>query len=98
MYCNCKGTGIAQLHSAVLRAGWPGVRFPTGSGNFSFHHRAQTHSGAYTASCPICNRNSFLGVKRLGREAVHSPSSSEVKNAWSYISPPPLRLYGVVLS
>jgi hypothetical protein len=40
-----------------------------------------------------------LGVKRPGREAVHSPpSSSEVKNAWSYTSTPPIRLPGVVLS
>jgi hypothetical protein len=30
-----------------------------------------------------------LGVKRLGREADHSPpSSAEVKNAWSYNSTP----------
>jgi hypothetical protein len=40
-----------------------------------------------------------LGVKRPGREAAHSPpSSAEVKNAWSYISTPPIRLHGVVLS
>jgi len=32
----------------------------------------------------------LLGVKRLGREADHSPqSSAEVKNAWSCISTPP---------
>jgi len=31
----------------------------------------------------------FLGVKRPGREADHSPpSSAEVKNAWSYTSTP----------
>jgi hypothetical protein len=40
-----------------------------------------------------------LGVKRLGREADHSPpSSAEVKNAWNYTSIPPVRLHGVVLS
>jgi hypothetical protein len=40
-----------------------------------------------------------LGVKRPGREADHSsPSSAEFKNAWSYTSTPPIRLYGVVLS
>jgi hypothetical protein len=40
-----------------------------------------------------------LGVKRPGREADHSPpSSAEVKNAWSYISSPPIRFHGVVLS
>jgi hypothetical protein len=32
---------------------------------------------------------SFLGVKRPGREADHSPpSSAEVKNAWSYTFSP----------
>jgi hypothetical protein len=40
-----------------------------------------------------------LGVKWLGREADHSsPSSAEVKNAWSYTSISPIRLNGVVLS
>jgi hypothetical protein len=39
------------------------------------------------------------GLKRLEREADHSPpSSSEVKNAWSYTSTPSIRLHGVVLS
>jgi hypothetical protein len=40
-----------------------------------------------------------LGVKRPGREADHSfPPSVETKNAWSYSSTPPVRLYGVILS
>jgi len=40
-----------------------------------------------------------LGVKRPEREADHSPQcSAEVKNAWSYISTTPTRLYGVVFS
>jgi hypothetical protein len=39
------------------------------------------------------------GIKRPGREADHSPpSSAEVKNAWSYISTPPIRLHDVVLN
>jgi hypothetical protein len=38
------------------------------------------------------------GVKLPGHEAHHSsPSSAEVKNAWSYTSIPPIRLHGVVL-
>jgi hypothetical protein len=38
-------------------------------------------------------------VKRPGSEADHSsPSSAEVKNAWSYTSTPSIRLHGVVLS
>jgi hypothetical protein len=40
-----------------------------------------------------------LGVKRLDRETDHSPpSSAEVRNAWSYISTPQIRLHGVMLS
>jgi hypothetical protein len=39
-----------------------------------------------------------VGIKRRGREANHSPTSSaEVKNASSYTSTP-IRLYGVMLS
>jgi hypothetical protein len=39
-----------------------------------------------------------LGVKRPGREADHSsPSSAEVKNAWSYTSTLPICLHGVVV-
>jgi hypothetical protein len=41
----------------------------------------------------------YLGVKRPGREADHSPlPSAEVKNAWSYTSIPPIYLHGVVPS
>jgi len=40
-----------------------------------------------------------LGVKRPRRKADHSPpSSTEVRNAWSYTSTPQIRLHGVVLS
>jgi hypothetical protein len=40
-----------------------------------------------------------LGVKRPGREADHSPPTSDkVKYAWSYTSTSPTRLHGVVLS
>jgi hypothetical protein len=41
----------------------------------------------------------FLGVKRMGRDADHSPQvSAEVKNAWYNTSTPPIHLHGVVLS
>jgi len=40
-----------------------------------------------------------LGVKMPGDEADHSsPSTAKVKNAWKYISTPPVRPHGVVLS
>jgi hypothetical protein len=42
------------------------VRFPTGAGNFSLHHRVQNGSGAHPASCPMGTRSSFPGVKAAG--------------------------------
>jgi hypothetical protein len=55
-------------------------RFPAGAGNFSLHHRVQNGSGAHPASYPMGTRASFLGLKRPGCEADHSPpSSDEVK-------------------
>jgi hypothetical protein len=90
--------GMAQWYSAGLRAGWLGVRVPAGAGNFSLNHRIQIGSGAHPASYPMDIGGSFLGVKRPGRKADHSPpSSSEVKNAWTHTSTPPIRLHGLVL-
>jgi hypothetical protein len=43
--------------------GWPEVRVPAGAGNFSFHHRVQTGSGAHIASYPVGTRISFPGSK-----------------------------------
>jgi hypothetical protein len=68
------------------------------AGNFS-HHRVQTGSGALLTSYAVGTRGSSLGIKRPGHEADYLlPSSAEVKNAWSYSSVPPVRLYGVVLN
>jgi hypothetical protein len=75
------------------------VRFPAGAGNFSLHHRVQNGSGAYPDSYPMGTTGYFLGEKWPGREFDHSPTSSaEVKNAWSYISTPQIRLQDVVFS
>jgi hypothetical protein len=66
------------------------IRFPTGSGNFSFRHRIQTDSGAHPASYPVGTGCSFPEVKRPGCEVDHSPpSSAEVKNGWRCTSTPP---------
>jgi hypothetical protein len=73
-----------------LRAGRPGFDSRHKRGPFLFA----------TASRPVLGPTQPLiqcvpgalspGVKRTGREADHSPpSSAEIKNAWSYISPPP---------
>jgi hypothetical protein len=41
----------------------------------------------------------FLGVKRPGHKAGHSPQSRvEVENALSYTSIPPIRLHGEMLA
>jgi hypothetical protein len=42
------------------------VRFPTGAGNFSLHHRIQNASGAHPASYPMGTRGSFPGGKAAG--------------------------------
>jgi len=62
---------------------------------FLSSHRVQTGFGANPPSLL------FNEYQRLlpGGEADHSsPSSADVKNAWSYISVPSICLYGVVFS
>jgi hypothetical protein len=60
----------------------PSFRFSVGAGNFCLHHRVQNGSGAHSASYPMGTGGLSLGVKRPGREADHSPSSSaKAKNA-----------------
>jgi hypothetical protein len=56
------------------------VRFPAGAGSFSLHHRVHHGSVAHPASYPMGTTPLSLRIKRLGREADHSPPSSvEVK-------------------
>jgi hypothetical protein len=45
------------------------VRFPTGAGNFSLHHRVQNGSGAHPASYLMGTRGSFPGGKASGHSA-----------------------------
>jgi hypothetical protein len=90
---------ISQWYSALLRAGWSGVRVPAGAGNFSLHHLVQAGSGPHPASYQKGTRGCFPGVNRTDREADHSlPSSVKIKNGRSYTSTAPVRLHGVVLS
>jgi hypothetical protein len=42
------------------------VRFPTGAGNFSLHHRVQNGPGVHPASYPMGTRGSFPGGKAAG--------------------------------
>jgi hypothetical protein len=56
------------------------VRFPAEAGNFSLHHLVQNGSGPTQPPIQWVPGTLSLGVKRLGREADHSPpSSAEVK-------------------
>jgi hypothetical protein len=56
------------------------VRFPAWAENFSLHHHVQNGFGAHPDSYPMGTVGSFSGVKWPGREADHSPpSSDEVK-------------------
>jgi hypothetical protein len=58
--------GLAQWYGAGVRAGWSGVRFLAGAGNFCLHHRFQTDSGAHPASYSMSTRASFPGGKAAG--------------------------------
>jgi hypothetical protein len=60
-----------------------------GLGIFLFTTVSRTALGATQPPIQWVPRALSLGVKRLGREADHSPpSSAEVKNEWSYTSTP----------
>jgi hypothetical protein len=62
------------------------VWFPVGQ-NCSVHHDVQTSSGAHPAPYTVGTRVLYFAVKRLWREADHSPPScAEVMNTWRYIS------------
>jgi hypothetical protein len=75
------------------------VRFPAGAGNFFFTTVSRTTLGPTQPPIQFAAGALSLRVKRPGREADHSPpSSTEVKNAWSYTSTPPIRLHRVMIS
>jgi hypothetical protein len=59
-------------------------RFPAAAGNSSLHHRVQNGSGAHPAFYPMDTGGYFPGAWTW----PFTPSSSEVKNACSYISTP----------
>jgi hypothetical protein len=67
--------GTAESYGMYGRGSIPGTA------RFFLLHSVQTGSGAHPASNSVGTGGSYLGVKRPGREADHSPSSSvEVKN------------------
>jgi len=64
--------------SAVTRlgAGRPGLDSRQEQARFSHRHRVQASFGAHPTSYPMGTGALSPGVKRLGREADHSPLSS----------------------
>jgi hypothetical protein len=98
--CHCFAFDEARVavitrYSAGLRAGRSSrVRFPAGTGNFSFHHRVQNGSGAYPAPYPMGTGALSLGVKRLGCEADRSPPYSARSRMCGAI--PPLPQYALM--
>jgi len=64
---------------------------PNRGRNCSHHHHIQTDSGAQLALYPKGTKGSFFkGIKWLQCEAKNSPpTSSEVKNEWSFTLTPP---------
>jgi hypothetical protein len=74
------------------------VRFPTGSGNFSLHHRVQNGSGTHPATYPMGTRGSFPGGKAAGAWSWPLTSSAEVKECVELYLHSPIRLHGVVLN
>jgi hypothetical protein len=76
-----------------------GIALGYGLDDWGFESRVQTDLGSHRPSYTWVPGALSLGAKRPGHEGDHShPSSDEVKNVWSYISDPPMRLHGVVLS
>jgi hypothetical protein len=65
-----------------------GVRVPVGA-RCSPLHVVQTGCGAHPSPYPMGTGGFSPGVKRPGREADHSPPSTEVNNTWIYTSTPP---------
>jgi hypothetical protein len=65
-----------------LGAGWGArVRFPKEARDFCLHHSVQTDSGAHPVFYTMGTGGSFPRLKRLGREADHSPpSNAEAKD------------------
>jgi hypothetical protein len=82
--------GIAQRYSARLRPGWWGVSTPSRSSEFFFDSVSRPALGPIQPPIQWVPGTLYLEVKRPEHESDHSsPSSTKVKNSWSYTSTPP---------
>jgi hypothetical protein len=76
-----EGAGIVQWYSAGIRAGWSGVLFPPGAGNFIFITASRPALRPTQPPIQWVPGDVSLGVMQSGCESDHSPpSSAEVKN------------------
>jgi len=79
-----------------LRAGQFGVGIPREERVFAFSNPSSQNLEPRSLSCPLSIGCPFLGEKRPGREADHSPpSSTEGNNVESSISSPSIYPRGV---
>jgi len=77
---------------------WGSVPGRGSDGNFCLRSASKKNSGAHPVSFLMGTRAVIPTVKLQDRGTDHStPSSAEVKNAWSYNSTPPIRFCGVML-
>jgi hypothetical protein len=75
-----------------------GVRIPAGLRICFFDTASSQALGPTQPPIQWVPRALSLGVKRPVSEADHSHLVPRSKNAWSYISTPPVHLHGAVLS
>jgi hypothetical protein len=90
--------GDSALGTAIrLPAVRSGIRIPEGGRRYFSIPNTRTGSGGTPSLLSNGYRGGFSpGVKRLGHEVEHSlPSSTEIKNKWSYTSKPPICFPGV---
>jgi hypothetical protein len=85
----CRGSHHVTLKMKAARS-FLGFDSRQVLGIFLFTTASRTALGPTRPPIQWVRRVLSLGVKRQGREGDHSPpSSTEVKNAWSYTSTPP---------
>jgi hypothetical protein len=79
-------------------SGWTiGIRLPAGAVMLLFATASRPALWSTQPRIQCVPWALFSGVKRMGREADHSPiSSDEIKNDWTYISTPSIRLHGLL--
>jgi hypothetical protein len=90
IYIICRDSSVGIL--TTLRTGRPKIRgsISVRERDILFFTAYEQTFGDHPTTYPVGSAGSFPGLKRPKRRAVRStPSSTEVKNEWSYTSTPP---------